>query len=234
MSSTSVAAIPGKITARTASVHIDPACNAFLGDCFRQFGISIVPLEGDPAEVFQRQKFEACVLRLYDPDADRILKAARGSPSNRRMVLYGIARNTAEALRYSNYGINAVLDEPLDRQSVLKIVRATHLLVIHELRRYVRIPVVSQAEIETESHASAKVTTVEVSSGGMSVRSATPLPKSDPVRLLLSLPGLEKLSVRAFICWYRESDKVYGLRFDSNDDRRLKVRAWIDQYLEIV
>src|SRR5215469_12825659 len=167
MSSTSVAAIPGKITARTASVHIDPACNSFLGDCFRQFGISIVPLEGDPTAVFQRQKFEACVVRLYDPDADRILKAARNSPSNRRMVLYGIARNTAEALRYSSYGINAVLDEPLDRQSVLKIVRATHLLVIHELRRYVRIPVVSQAELETDSQTRAKITTVEVSSGGM-------------------------------------------------------------------
>jgi hypothetical protein len=234
MSSTSVAAIPGKITARTASVHIDPACNAFLGDCFRQFGISIVPLEGDPVAILHRQKFEACVIRLYDPDADRILKSARNSPSNRRMVLYGIARNTAEALRYSNYGINAVLDEPLDRQSVLKIVRATHLLVIHELRRYVRIPVVSQAEVELNSRGTAQVTTVEVSSGGMSVRSVTPLPKSDPVRLLLSLPGLEKLSVRAFICWYRETDKVYGLRFDSSDERRLKVRAWIDQYLEIV
>ena len=233
MSSTSVAAIPGKITARTASVHIDPACNAFLGDCFRQFGISIVPLDGDPVAVFHRQKFEACVIRLYDPDADRILKSARNSPSNRRMVLYGIARNTAEALRYSNYGINAVLDEPLDRQSVLKIVRATHLLVIHELRRYVRIPVVSQAEVEMDSRANAKVTTVEVSSGGMSVRSVTPLPK-DSVRLLLSLPGLDKVSVRASVCWYRESDKVYGLRFDSSDERRLKVRAWIDQYLEIV
>src|SRR5215475_12538508 len=234
MSSTSVAAIPGKITARTATIHIDPGCNAFLSDCFRQFGISLVPLEGDPAAVFQRQKFEACVLRLYDPDADRILKAARSSPSNRRLVLYGIARTTQEALRYSSYGINAVLDEPLDRQNVLKIVRATHLLVIHELRRYVRIPVVSTAEIETNGHPNAKVTTVEVSSGGISVRSATPLPKVDPVRLLLSLPGLDKVSVRAFITWYRESDKVYGLRFDSSDERRLKVRAWIDQYLEIV
>jgi len=233
-SSTSVAAIPGKITARTASVHIDPACNAFLGDCFRQFGISIVPLEGDPVAVFHRQKFEGCVLRLYDPDADRILKSARNSPSNRRMVIYGIARNTQEALRYSSYGINAVLDEPLDRQSVLKIVRATHLLVIHELRRYVRIPVVSRAEIQTNSHANAQVTTVEVSSGGISIRSATPLPKLDPVRLFLSLPGLDKISVRAFITWYRESDKVYGLRFDSSDERRLKIRAWIDQYLEIV
>jgi hypothetical protein len=234
MSSSPVAAIAGKITARTASVHIDPACNAFLSDCFRQFGIGIVPVEGDPVAILNRQKFEACVLRLYDPDADRILKAARTSASNRRMVIYGIARNTQEALRYSNYGINAVLDEPLDRQSVLKIVRATHLLVIHELRRYVRIPVVSQAEIDTGSTNPATVTTVEVSSGGMSVRSNTPLPKSEAVRLSLGLPGMERLIVRAFICWYRDSDKVYGLRFDSSDDRRLKVRSWIDQYLEIV
>lgn len=234
MSSTTVAAISGKITARIASIHIDPACNAFLNDCFRQFGISVVPAEGDPAAIFNRQKFEACVLRLYDPDADRILKAARNSPSNRRLVVYGIARNTQEALRYSAYGINAVLDEPLDRQSVLKVVRATHLLVIHELRRYVRIPVVSQAEIDSGNRVPAPATTVEVSSGGISVRCSTPLPKSDPIRLLLALPGMEKLSVRAFICWYRETDKVYGLRFDSSDERRLKVRGWIDQYLEIV
>ena len=234
MSSTSVAAIPGKITARTASIHIDPACNGFLGDCFRQFGISIVPVQGDPVAALNQQKFEACVLRLYDPEADRILKAARSSASNRRMVIYGIARNTQEALRYSIYGINAVLDEPLDRQSVLKIVRATHLLVIHELRRYVRIPVVSQAAVETGSAAPITVTTVEVSSGGMSVRSTTPLPRTDPFRLALALPGMEKLSLRAQVCWYRETDKVYGLRFDSKDERRLKVRGWIDQYLEIV
>jgi len=141
MSSTTVAAISGKITARIASIHIDPACNTFLNDCFRQFGITVVAADNDPILLLNRQKFEACVLRLYDPEADRILKAARNSPSNRRLVIYGIARNTQEALRYSTYGINAVLDEPLDRQSVLKVVRATHLLVIHELRRYVRIPV---------------------------------------------------------------------------------------------
>jgi len=234
MSSTTVAAISGKITARIASIHIDPACNSFLNDCFRQFGITVVPADSDPVMLLNRQKFEACVLRLYDPDADRILKAARNSPSNRRLVIYGIARNTQEALRYSAYGINAVLDEPLDRQSVLKVVRATHLLVIHELRRYVRIPVVSQVEIDTGNRTPFMVTAVEVSSGGMSVRSLSPLPKTEVLRLNLALPGLEKLSVRAFVCWYRDSDKVYGLRFDPTDERRLKVRGWIDQYLEIV
>ncbi|MGZ4843981.1 MAG: PilZ domain-containing protein [Candidatus Angelobacter sp.] len=234
MSSTTVAAISGKITARIASIHIDPACNTFLNDCFRQFGITVVPAEGDPILLLNRQKFEACVLRLYDPDADRILKAARNSPSNRRLVIYGIARNMQEALRYSTYGINAVLDEPLDRQSVLKVVRATHLLVIHELRRYVRIPVASQAEIDVGGQSQVVATTVEVSSGGISMRCLAQLPKSDPVRLILTLPGVEKLSVRAFVCWYRESDKIYGMRFDPSDERRLKVRGWIDQYLEIV
>ena len=233
MSSTTVAAISGKITARIASIHIDPACNTFLNDCFRQFGITVVPAEGDPILLLNRQKFEACVLRLYDPEADKILKAARNSPSNRRLVVYGIARNTQEALKYSNYGINAVLDEPLDRQSVLKVVRATHLLVIHELRRYVRIPVASQAEFDVNGRPVIG-TTVEVSSGGISIRCQSQLPKSDAIRLTLSLPGVERLYVRAFVCWYRESDKVYGMRFDATDERRLKVRAWIDQYLEIV
>jgi hypothetical protein len=234
MSSTTVAAISGKITARIASIHIDPACNTFLNDCFRQFGITVVPADGDPILLLNRQKFEACVLRLYDPEADRILKAARNSPSNRRLVIYGIARNTQEALRYSTYGINAVLDEPLDRQSVLKVVRATHLLVIHELRRYVRIPVALPVEIDVGGQSPVVATTVEVSSGGISIHCLAQLPKSDPIRIMLNLPGMEKLTIRASVCWYRESDKVYGIRFDSSDERRLKVRAWIDQYLEIV
>jgi len=233
MSSTTVAAISGKITARVASIHIDPACNTFLNDCFRQFGITVVPVEGDPILLLNHHKFEACVLRLYDPEADKILKAARNSPSNRRLVVYGIARNTQEALRYSAYGINAVLDEPLDRQSVLKVVRATHLLVIHELRRYVRIPLSSQAEFDVNGRPVIG-TTVEISSGGISIRCLAPLPKSDAIRLTLTLPGVEKLNVRAFVCWYRESDKIYGMRFDATDERRLKVRGWIDQYLEIV
>jgi hypothetical protein len=106
--------------------------------------------------------------------------------------------------------------------------------VIHELRRYVRIPVASSVEIDVGGQAPVVATAVEVSSGGISIRCLAQLPKSDPVRLMLNLPGMEKLTVRASVCWYRESDKVYGIRFDSSDERRLKVRAWIDQYLEIV
>jgi len=233
MSTSSTIPVSGKIVARTASVRIDNICNAFLHDCFKQFGIHIVPLPGDPVGPLQRQKFEACLLRLYDPDAERVLKAARNSNSNRRMVIYGIARNAREALQHSAYGINAVLDEPLDRPSVMKVVRSTHLLVMSELRRYVRVPVVTQATVDTPK-GSVPVTTVEVSTGGLSVRSATALAAVGPVRVSLRLPGWSAINIRAFLTWERqEREKIYGLRFDPTDDSRIRIRSWIDQSLEI-
>jgi PilZ domain len=222
---------PGKIVARAAGLHIDPLCNTFLNDCFKQFGIQLVPLTGNAEASFQRQKFEACLLRLYDPDAEKILSAIRKSNSNRGMVVYGLARNAMEGLRHSSYGINAVLDEPLERSNVVRVVRATRLLVMSELRRYVRVPVVSEALLES-SAGRAPVTTLEVSSGGLSLRSRWLLPTNQPVKLGLELPGQSSVNLRAFICWGRAADKTYGLRFDTADERRLKVRSWIDEYLE--
>jgi len=232
MSATSTP-VSGKIVARTASVHIDNTCNAFLHDCFRQFGIHIVALPGDPVAQLQSRKFEACVLRLYDPDAEKILNAARNSSSNRRLVVYGIARNAKEALRHSAYGVNAVLDEPLDRPSVIKVVRSTHLLVMNELRRYVRVPVTSKAQIETQ-RGTVMVTTREISSGGLSVRSSTALAAAGGVRVALTLPRLKPLVLRAFLCWEGQGgEKVYGLKFDPSDMRHVQIRGWIDQYLDL-
>jgi hypothetical protein len=68
----------------------------------------------------------------------------------------------------------------------------------------------------------------------MSVKSETPLSSSDTVRVTTKLPGLQQLDVRAFLCWCRHAEKMYGFRFDPSDPRRLEVRRWIDEYLEIV
>ena len=47
-------------------------------------------------------------------------------------------------MRYSKYGINAMFNEPLERPAALKLIRATRMLVLHEFRRYVRIPVMTE------------------------------------------------------------------------------------------
>lgn len=95
------------------------------------------------------------------------------------------------------------------------------------------MPVVSEAVIET-NNGRAAATTVEVSSGGFSVRSRTVLASQESVWVTLSLPGLAPLSLRAYICWARAAERVYGPRFDPGDERRVKIRGWIDQFLETV
>jgi len=46
-----------------------------------------------------------------------------------------------------NTGINAIFNEPLERPAALKLVRATRMLVLHEFRRYVRIPVMTEVSV---------------------------------------------------------------------------------------
>jgi c-di-GMP-binding flagellar brake protein YcgR len=116
---------------------------------------------------------------------------------------------------------------------VLKVARATHLLVLHELRRYVRIPVVVEASIQSGNE-NLFAMTIEVSAGGMSVRCESPISSSELVRVEFALPSQPKLAIRASVCWSRESEKLYGMRFDAGDPARAQVRNWIDRYLEIV
>jgi len=96
------------------------------------------------------------------------------------------------------------------------------------------VPMATQALAETSSGA-VTLATVDISSGGMSVRSPKALALQDKVRITLTLPGVPRLTLRSVVCWERAgSDKVYGLRFDPADSERAKVRAWIDKRLEIV
>src|ERR1700675_1192610 len=121
-----------KAVATVALIGLDEAVSGTLRECFKQFGIQTTSVGGgDAIQRLKREKFEACVLRLQEAGAEAILDAARNSPSNRRIVVYGICRNAQEALRLSRYGINAILTDPVERQSALRVVRATHLLVIN-------------------------------------------------------------------------------------------------------
>ncbi len=221
-----------KAVARVAGVNLDAGTASVLRDCFRQFGIEAVAVSAEnAAKRVQKEKFEACVLPL-DDKAEEVLQAARSSASNKRMVIYGIAENVQVALRFSKYGINAVLTLPVERAGALKIVRSTYFLVLHEFRRYVRVPITADVKINTRSD-SYNAIAVEMSGGGMSVETTARLETNGTVELVFALPGQSKMSVNAVVCWVRADEKSAGFRFDTNDERRSRVKKWIEDYLEI-
>jgi hypothetical protein len=220
-----------KASARVALIDMKEPARNTLAECFRQFGIESVPLNGNAAERLKKEKFEACVIKL-SPSAQPIMESARTSPSNSRIVLYAVGGSAQDALSFSKYGINAIFHEPLERPAVLKLVRATQMLVLHELRRYVRIPVITEISFVMNDGRKVTATSIEVSSGGMSLRSADDISIGHSGEVSFALLTLPRIWVRCAVTWRNAVGKSFGIRFDSQDERRFRIKEWIDSYLE--
>ena len=220
-----------KVAARAALVDLKENTRSVLSDCFRQFGIEAVTMTGNMAERLKSEKFEACVLQLA-PGAEIVMDAARTSPSNSRMVIYGLGGSVQDAMKFSKYGVNAVFNEPLERPAALKLVRATQMLVLHEFRRYVRIPVITEVSIITGDNRKFTATTHEISSGGMSVGGNDEVSTGQSVEVSFALLTLPRIWVRGTVTWKKPLGKSFGIRFDVQDERRQRIKEWIDAYLE--
>lgn len=219
-----------KAAARAALVGFNDSTNTILAECFRQYGIEPVAVIFEAAERMRKEKFEACVVPLADwTGSESILQAARGSRSNSRCVIYGVGGSAQDAMRYSRFGINAMFQEPLERPAMLKLVRATRLLVLHEYRRYVRIPVMTEVSLVGDARR-VSATSIEISSGGMSLKTTEDFSTGAPVEISFALMTLPRVNVRGVVSWNKP--KSLGIRFDSKDERRLKIKTWIDSYLE--
>ncbi len=219
-----------KSVARVALFDLPETSAQLIAECFRQFGIDTVFIPREDAERLQREKFEACVLSLGE-DAGRIIELARGSASNSRIVIYGLGGTAQDALRYSKLCLNAVFHEPLERSAALKLVRSTRMLVLHEFRRYVRVPVMTEVGIVMQDGARYTATSQEVSSGGMSLKGSHVPEPGSLVEVSFSLLTLPRIWVRGHVTW-KKPNKSFGIRFDASDERRHRLKEWIVGYLE--
>ncbi len=215
-----------KAEARVAMLGLDDASAAILANCFRQFGIEAValPRHADPPV----HVYRACVVPLVDAARDTLRHLRE---QDRHVVLYGVCGSILEAMPFSAFGINAVFETPVNRQDALDVVRTTHLLVLKELRRYVRVPLISSIRLKRGKETLA-ASSLEVSAGGLSIRCDTRLHAPESVVASFELPGVGPLQVRSVVCWRRDSEGSIGLRFEPDDERRLLVRRWIDDYLD--
>jgi hypothetical protein len=219
-----------KFSARAALVDLQETSRNLLSECFRQFGIDTVSMTSDKAARLATEKFEACVIRM-GTHAEPVLESARASRSNNRMVVYGLGGSVKDAMKLSRFGINAVFNEPLERPAALKMVRATQMLVLHEFRRYVRIPVITEVSVIAGENQHFKASSHEISSGGMSLKSHEEVAPGRPIEVSFALLTLPRIWIRGTVSWCKPK-QIFGIRFDTHDDRRLRVKEWVDAYLE--
>jgi hypothetical protein len=219
-------------SARVALIDIDPAVAAALTDCFTQMGVAAEPL-AVTADLAKR-KYEGCVVDLRRSDAEGTLEAARSSPRNRRIVLFGIYSDPAELRRFSRFGINALFALPFKRLDALKVLRSTQTLLLHELRRYARIPLATSVELAVAGQTWRGMSR-DLSGGGMSLQFGR-LPRvtlGDAASVSLIVPPSSSVSVRGVVCWIYEPDVLVGVQFSPDQEALKPVRKWVDGYLGI-
>ena len=219
-----------KSLARVALFDLPRASAQLITESFRQFGIETVATPREQSSRLQSEKFEACVLPLGE-DAGSIIEMARGSASNSRIIIYGLGGTAQDAMRYSKLCLNAVFHEPLERPAAMKLVRSTRMLVLHEFRRYVRVPVMTEVGIVMADGGRMTATSQEISSGGMSLKGSHVPEQGNLVEVSFSLLTLPRVWVRGEVSW-KKSNKSFGIRFDSTDERRQRLKDWIVGYLE--
>lgn len=225
-----VPALTRKVNAQVALYNLPATTASMLSECFRQFGIETVPISDADQDRLQSQKFDACVLPMGEP-VGHIIEQARSSASNSRLVIYGVGGTAQDALKYSKHCINAFFHEPLEKSATLKLLRSTRPLVLHEFKRYARIPVVTEVSVLMPDSTRVMVTSREISAGGMSVKGTAVLEPGQPVEVSFSLLTLPRIWLRAQVAW-KKPNKTLGLRFDASDERRQRLKNWIQGYLE--
>lgn len=217
---------------RVALVNLDESAAAILSNAFRQFGIQTTRFTTNSYEGLGQQKFDGCVVRLSG-GCESILTGLRNSPRDRNVFIYGVLIPGQTVQQVTKFGINTLMSEPVNRRSALKVVRATRLLVLHEFRRYVRIPVVTEIELKSR-FATHRCFTIELSGGGMSARTEAKLACGEAVECSFRLPGREMhLVCNATICWTKPEMGLIGVRFDTSDSRRHMIKEWIEDFLQM-
>jgi c-di-GMP-binding flagellar brake protein YcgR len=178
-----------------------------------------------------RQRFEAIIADLTDDGAIEVLRSARSAPCNRQAVAVAIVEPIVGLKAVFEIGAHFVLYKPVPIERAKTSFRAARALMKSERRRNIRvavqIPVVMRSP---EAGANMKVTTVDLSEGGMAVDMPNRRRASGRWQLAFTLPGTNTtLEIPAELAW-EGSREQGGLRFlQASPQATQQLREWLKQ-----
>src|SRR5580692_7786976 len=178
-----------------------------------------------------RERFEAIIVDCADAGSSEVLRSSRSAPCNKHAVAVAIVEPIVGLKAVFQIGAHFVLYKPVSSERAKSSFRAARALMKSERRRNIRvavqIPVVMRSP---EAGGNMKVTTIDLSEGGMAIA----LPnRRRPVgrwQIAFSLPGTNReLEIPAEFAW--ESAKEQGgLRFvQPSAEATQQLRDWLRQ-----
>ena len=198
------------------SVTNDYAAFHLIRRAFSELGVEMVHHDNvDTAfAALASNKFDAVVVDCDDMiGAREVLLELRKLPSNRRSIVFAMINGVTNVQQAFELGANFVLNKPLTGDRIRRSVRAAHGLISNERRRYYRCPTSSIVSLQLgDAQSPTTVEMVNLSEGGMAVRTAQPLAVETPVRFSFKLPlGTKPIEGKGAVAW--SSPGLCGVTF---------------------
>jgi len=179
-----------------------------------------------------RQRYEAIIVDIIDDGATEVLRSARSAPCNKQAVAVAVVDPVIGLKAVFSLGAHFVLYKPLLSERAKSSFRAARALMKSERRRNVRVTVQIPVLMRNEASGGTnmKVTTVDLSEGGMAVAIPAGRRPSGRWQAVFTLPGTQtSLELAAEFAWEGNSAQA-GLRFPQvSPDATHLLREWLRQ-----
>lgn len=177
-----------------------------------------------------RQRYEAIVVDCADEGRTSVLRSARSAPCNKQAVAVGIADPSVTLKAMFANGAHFVLYKPVLSERAKSSFRAARALMKSERRRNTRIPVQIPVLMRSQSGTNMKVTTTDISEGGIAVRLQSQRRPTGRWQVVFTLPGSEiEMELAAEFAWEGTKSQA-GLRFQQvAPEAAHQLREWLKQ-----
>lgn len=179
----------------------------------------------------RRLRYEAIIVDITVPGARELLSEMRADASTRCAVLFALADGKAGMRDAFQLGATFVLEKPLSLDRSLRCFRAAYGLIIGERRRYFRHRVTLPVTVLRSGSEQATGYSIDLSSGGMLMEIATPMPENAEVKVHFGVPGGGKMVVACEVIWSK--DGKAGLRFlRYSKDSKESLANWLGTQMD--
>ena len=178
--------------ARILVVDDDPLAGELICEILRSAGMdaSFLTSSTEAAERLKREKYHAVFLdmRMPAPDGAELARQVRASRVNASTVIVMITGEQDRTVmgRAFEAGVELFLFKPVERNKLLKLIRATEGSIERERRRFTRVHLRRRVLMETGSDR-LEGTTLDLSLGGALVQSNRAFPSGALVTVSLEL-----------------------------------------------
>jgi len=159
-------------------------------------------------------KFEALVVDFKDrEEALELLKKSRQMTSHKAAVVLAILNSNDEMPSAFRAGASFVLVKPLSPAVLMRTLRVSYPLMVHERRRSFRCQVQIPVYVSIGSQTEYMVTSANISEVGIAVTNSHGLQVGDRVGLRLTLPHTQAAArITAEVCWHNPAGAA-GMEF---------------------